>query len=106
MTEKIILIAFVCDLSNINMEAKVFVFLYSFLRLYLCSIVKMPKYPYQLYKEYSSTCVMFYLLSFFFFHMKITIQMCYKLCAFGACNSKCPNICLVLTVSVIRHESK
>ena len=93
MTEKIILTAFVCDLSNINMEAKVFVFLYSFLRLCLCSNVKMPKYPYQLYKEYSSTRVMFYLLSFFFvfFSMKITIQVCYKLCAFGAYNSKCPN---------------
>ena len=90
MTEKIILIAFVCDFSNINMEAKVFVFFYSFLRLCLCLIVKMPKYPYQLYKEYSSTCGMFYLLSFFFFFaMKITIQMCYKLCAFGACDSKC-----------------
>ena len=79
------------------MEVKVFVFLYSFLRLCLCSKVKMPKYPYQLYKEYSSTCVMFYLLSFFFFlfffvfPVKITIQMWYKLCAFEACDSKCPN---------------
>ena len=75
------------------MEAKIFVFLYSFLRL--CLNVKMPKYPYQLYKEYSSTNVMFYLLSFFwvFFPMKIIIQMCYKLhvCAFGACDCKCPN---------------
>ena len=65
------------------MEAKVFIFLYSFLRL--CLNVKMPKYPYQLYKEYSSTHVMFYLLSFLgFFPMEITIQMC---CAFGACDT-------------------
>ena len=39
--------------------------------------------------------------------MKITIQVCYKLCAFGACDSKCPNnLYSVLTVSGIRHESK
>ena len=49
------------------MEAKVLVFLYSFLRLCLCSNVKMPKYPYQLYKKFSSTHVMFYLLFFFVF---------------------------------------
>ena len=61
-----ILITFVCIMSNINMEAIVFVFFYSFLRLCLCSNVKMPKYPYQPYKEYSSNRVMFYLLSFFF----------------------------------------
>ena len=50
------------------MEAEVFIFLYSFLRLCLCSNVKMTKYPYQLYEEYSSTRVMFYLLSCFFFY--------------------------------------
>ena len=46
----------------------------------------------QLYKEYSSIGVMFLFTEFFsFFPVKITIQMCYKLCAFGACDSKCPN---------------
>ena len=75
------------------MEAKVFVFLYSFLRLCLCSNVKMPKYPYQLYKKIFLYRVMFYLLVFLFcfFPMKIRIQVCYKLSAFGACDSKCPN---------------
>ena len=82
------------------MEAKVFVFLYSFLILCLCSNVKMPKYPYQLNKEYSSTRVTFYLLSFFSYenynsnvlleHATVNVLI----------------ICTVLTVSGIRHESK
>ena len=91
------------------MEAKVLIFLYSFLRLCLCSNVKMPKYPYQLYKKNILVPVLCFIYCFFFcfcfflwkLQFKCTIN--YVLLEHATVNVLI--ICRVLTVSGMRANS-